>query len=552
MHPSASKRLYRYALASGLVAALSPVAGHAAIAFSTGSQSVLETAGAATLSLVRSGAATEAASVRILITHGTATAGEDFSGGETVVNWAAGETGERTVSVSVFSDTLAEGTETTYFALTDVTGDTLGAPNTQQFIITDAGGTVAEDAGLNEEQRDVGEVLDTVCAGADQSGDPALQNSCETFLQLTNEQQQETVESILPRHVAQQAGTAAIAQTGNSRAIQQRMQNVRTGTAGNNDVSGLQLEINGEWVPLQTMLASTDAPLADDTAGGGLLDERWGVFASGQIQMADQNSTAQELGYVSDAQQLTAGVDYRFTPTIFAGTALSITRSDAESNADGGDQQSDIVLLSAFGNYYLSDTLYLDGMLSVGSSRYDTTRMIVLGAARSPLTSDTDGSQTGLSLTLGYDRNNGPWQWGGYLRTEATRFAIDAYEEQGPSGFALGIGDQHSTSAQTALGGNASYVKAVSYGVWVPKLTLEWVHEFQDNERDIDAWFVNQPDAGRFVITTQEPDRDFFNVGWSVAGTFASGRSAYLRYEALLGRDDYVAELVEVGARLAF
>lgn len=534
------------------VLTLSPGAALAAIGFESNTQSVVETSGSATLTVIRSGDATEAASARILITHGTATSGSDFSGGETTVSWAAGEIGAREITLSVMVDEEAEGLETIYFALTDVTGDSLAALNTTQLVIRDAGGTVALDEGLNIEQREAGEALDTMCAtGA--SADDALEASCDAFQQLSNEEQQETVESILPRHVAQQTGTAAIAQTGNSRAIQQRMQTVRVGGGGNNtDVSGLQLQINGEFVPLQAMMESMNSPLTGGAAGGDLLDERWGAFVSGQLQMADQDSTDQVLGYVSDAQQLTAGVDYRFTPQIFAGTALSITTSDAESNAEGGDQQTDIFVFSVFGNYYLSEFLYLDGLLSMGTSRYDTTRQIVLGSARSPLTSDTDGRQLGMALTLGYDRNSGPWQWGGHLRAETAQFDIDAFEEQGPSGFALGIGEQKSTSAQSALGGNIAYVKAVNYGIWVPKLTAEWVHEFKDNEREIDAYFVNLPGAGRFLISTQEPDRDFFNVGWSVAGTFAAGRSAYIRYEALLGRDNYVAELVELGARLAF
>lgn len=520
------------------------------IGFSAATQTVLETAGSATLTLSRSGDATQAGSVRVLITHGTATAGDDFSGGETTVSWSAGETGERSITLSITGDALAEGTETVYFALTDVGGDTLAALNTTQLIIDDAGGTVAEDTGLSVEQQEAGEVLDSICQSSGQETGTALDTSCEAFQQLTNEQQQDTVESILPRYVAQQTGTAAIAQTGSSRAIQQRMQTVRVGGGSTGDVSGLLLRINGEPVPLQAMLDTTT--MSGAAAGGGLLDERWGAFLSGQVQLADQDSTEQALGYRSDAQQLTAGVDYRFTPQIFAGTALSGTQSDADSNAEGGKQQGDVLVFSVFGNYYLSERFYLDGLLSYGTSHYDTERLIRLGSQRSSLTSQTDGQQTGIALTLGYDRSEGPWQWGGHARAETTQFDIDAYEEAGSSGFALGIGDQQSSSAQTAFGGNIAYVKAVNYGIWVPKLTVEWVHEYKDSVRDIEAYFVSEPTAGRFVITTQEPDRDFFNVGWSVAGTFANSRSAYVRYEALVGRDNYIAELIEVGGRIAF
>ena len=74
----------------------------------------------------------------------------------------------------------------------------------------------------------------------------------------------------------------------------------------------------------------------------------------------------------------------------------------------------------------------------------------------------------------------------------------------------MAIDSRDAESKQTALGGSVAYVKSVSYGIWVPKLTAEWVHEYEDNEREVKAHFVNAPTSGAFALPTGAPDSDFF------------------------------------------
>jgi len=538
--------LLPYALLGSTLLAPHVLAG--TVQFSSATIDANEADGVATLTIERGGDTSTAASVGIIFTHGTATA-SDFTLSAQTVSWAAGDATPKTIDVTLTADGVDEGTETAHFTLNNIVGDTLGgtAETTLQILETSVvSGT------LTTPMRQVLTTLTEVCGG-ETTGE--LAQGCALYNELSIEEKQQAANTILPRQVAAQVTNVSQAQQGANQAVQQRMQNVRAGGSGNT-FSGLNLLMDGELVPVQSLVNEWRQQNTDDTVGGNagdeLLDDRFGVFVSGQLKVSDKDSTVNELGYEADSQQITAGLDYRASPKLFFGGAISYSTSNTDYNANGGEQDADVVIFNVFGNYYITDNWYADGLINYGSSSFDNERTIVLGSQNFAATSDTDGSQWGIAVTGGYDKAVREWQFGGYARVELNEFDIDGYEESGGGGFALAIDKHDAESKQTAFGGSVAYVKSVSYGIWVPKLSAEWVHEFEDDERDVDAHFVNAPTAGTLTLPTSKPDSDFFNVGWSIAGTFSAGRSAWLRYEAQLGRDDYIAELVEIGARIPF
>lgn len=545
-HRHHSRRLLTTIL--GAAALLAPLAHAATVQFSSASLQANEADGTATITIERTGDASNAASVGIVFTHGTATS-TDFTLSTQSVSWAAGDASPRTIDVTLAADGTGEGSETAYFALTNVVGDTLGTTTELQLQILETNGVGGN---LPTPLRTILDTLEDICSGP-VSGE--LASGCAEYNALSDEDKQIAANTMLPRQVAAQITDAAQSQYGVSQAIRQRMQTVRGG-GGSNSFAGLTLMMDGELVSAQSLVDEWAQQNLGGNPGGNagaeLLDDRFGVFVSGQIQVADKDSTENELGYEADSQQITAGMDYRASDKLFYGGALSYSTSNADYNDNGGEQDSDILIVNAFGNYYFTDNWYADALVSYGSSSFDSERVIRLGSNRYTASSDTDGNQWGLAVTGGYDRALRAWQFGGYTRVEYNRFDIDGYEEEGGGGFALAIGQRDAKSMQTAFGGSVSYVKSVSYGIWVPKFSAEWVHEFEDDTRELSASFVNAPLAGTIILPTGEVDSDFFNVGWSIAGTFAGGRSAWLRYEAQLGRDDYIAELVELGARFPF
>jgi uncharacterized protein YhjY with autotransporter beta-barrel domain len=545
-----SKEVLPYALLGACMLAPGAMAG--TVQFSATQIQANESDGAATITVERAGDTTNVATVGVVFTHGTATA-SDFTLSSPTVTWAAGDATPKTIEVTLTADGISEGNETAHFTLTNASGDTLGGTTEIELQILE--GTVVSGT-LTTPMQQILTTLTDICGG-EPTGE--LAQGCALYNELSAEEKQLAANTMLPRQVAAQITNISQAQQGANQAVQQRMQNVRNGGSGN-AFSGLNLMMDGELVPVQALVnewqQENAGPQMENNVGGNagdeLLDDRFGVFVSGQLQIADKDSSLNELGYEADSQQLTAGIDYRASPQLFFGGALSYSTSNTDYNADGGEQDSDVVIFNVYGNYYFTDNWYADGLINYGSSSFDNERTIKLGSQKFTAKSDTDGSQWGVAVTGGYDKSVREWQFGGFARLEINEFDIDGYDESGGGGFALAIDKRDAESKQMAFGGNVSYVKSVRYGIWVPKLSAEWIHEFEDDGNDLTARFVNSPTSGSLTLPTNKQDSDYFNVGWSLAGTFSAGRSVWLRYEAQLGREDYIAELVEIGARIPF
>lgn len=563
-----------------------PVMAHAGIQFSSSSTSVLESAGSVTFSVTRTGSADTQASARVLVTHGSATAGDDYTGGEAVLSWGAGDAGSQSVTVQVVLDDDIEGDETVHLALTDVTGDARGTPDTFVLTIRNSNLQTSDNPALTTQQQGVGETVDNLCPANPPPG-AVLPPACSTLEGLSDDEQQQALDDVLPKHVTQQSNDVTLAQSGATRAVGSRMQNVRSGGASGGGAPGggiqndVTLRSGSSILPLALLgrpaasgisweQADSGALFADGyalsvstgevflppttggSAGGELLDERWGAFVSGQIAMADQDSTDDRIGYLSDGQQLTFGADYRFGTNVFAGAALSYSTSSAELNADTGSQDGTVLLLMAYMSTYVTDSLYVDGYVSVGSASYDTERVVRLGADTTTITSSSDGRPVGVGISSGMDFSEGAWSWGGYGRVDINKLTIDAYDEEGGDGLALAIEAQDTSLTSLTFGGRGSYVISTSTGVITPSLTAEWVHDLDDGNHEVTASFVEDPTAGTFRYFSGAQDQDYFNIGWSVAGTFTEGRSAFVRYEALVGRTEYIAEQIEIGGRISF
>ncbi|GDY21366.1 hypothetical protein LBMAG56_27130 [Verrucomicrobiota bacterium] len=116
-----------------------PATGSAGtLQFSAATYSVAENAGTATITVTRTGGATGAVGVSFATANGTATAGSDYTGASSSLNWAAGDAAAKTFAVTITNDTAVEGAETVNLSLSAPTGGaTLGSPATATLTIVD-------------------------------------------------------------------------------------------------------------------------------------------------------------------------------------------------------------------------------------------------------------------------------------------------------------------------------------------------------------------------------------------------------------------------------
>ncbi|MGH7484841.1 MAG: Calx-beta domain-containing protein, partial [bacterium] len=97
-----------------------------------------ESAGSVVISVVRSGAPVGAVSVDYATSSGTATAGTDFTSANGTLNWADGDSADKTIAVNVANDSTDESDEAFTLTLSNPSaGAILGSNSTATVTITD-------------------------------------------------------------------------------------------------------------------------------------------------------------------------------------------------------------------------------------------------------------------------------------------------------------------------------------------------------------------------------------------------------------------------------
>ncbi|MFC1479514.1 Ig-like domain-containing protein [Planctomycetota bacterium] len=99
--------------------------------------SVNEGNGTITITIERTGGSEGPASVDYSTSDGTASAGSDYQSSSGTLNWADGESGNKTFSVTILEDTITESNETFSVTLSNAVGASMGSPASSTVTITD-------------------------------------------------------------------------------------------------------------------------------------------------------------------------------------------------------------------------------------------------------------------------------------------------------------------------------------------------------------------------------------------------------------------------------
>jgi uncharacterized protein with beta-barrel porin domain len=294
---------------------------------------------------------------------------------------------------------------------------------------------------------------------------------------------------------------------------------------------------------------------------------RWGFFATGTVGRGSRDASDSDPGGDFDNYGLTAGVDYRLTDSFILGAALGFNSNDSQLNQSLGGLDSKGYSLSAYGTWFKGDSYYADGVLTLGRNSTDITRLInytIPGVSTGTTTinqvatGSPDSDQQSFALSIGRDFYRGALSFGPYLRGTYTRLDFDSYVERmsdpsGPgAGLALAVEERQLTSMQGVLGGKLSYTMSTSWGVLMPSLQLEYVKEFKDDEDGLVTSFAFDPTNTSIVIDGEEIDTDFLNIGLGLSGVFANGRSGYIYYEHVAGKDRTSQSSLAIGIRIEF
>lgn len=332
------------------------------------------------------------------------------------------------------------------------------------------------------------------------------------------------------------------AQTGN---VFGRISELRSGDTGTS-VAGLTYTLDGEQLSGHWLHA-----IADSIGGGASADEtvapsQWGFFINGSISQGEKDGTDLERGYDTNASTVTLGADYRFSPTLIAGIAYGISQSSLDfdgSNDDGMDNDMSNVIV--YGTWY-KQSFNVDLLLGASQGDIDTSREILL--TDSTAKGETDTHQVFFSIASGYDFSEGALSYGPYASFDYITGEIEAYDETGGGGLAVGFDDQDINSQVLTLGGRVSYAFSTEWGVIAPHARGEWKKEFDRSRDIISGNFVEYANSS-FEIEADDFDDSWFHAGVGVSATFRYGLSAYIDYDSIIAYDETALNTVSYGGR---
>ena len=426
-------------------------------------------------------------------------------------------------------------------------------------------------------QQSVGGVLDIACI----EPEGQFEDFCEYLFGLDDEQEQEIVEEATPTEVAAQGNLMLELPQWGFREVGRRLAALRGGGSRRAEEE-LAVVTGGQEIRVASLYHAVTEALARQAAfeqvvddaldvGDGAatpeaddpqprmdeeLDEpsRLGLFASGRIATADRDPTSREEGFEAGIEGLTVGVDYRLRSDFILGGAVGYLTTDLDLLADGGGLDADGYSLTAYG-VWLGEVLYVEGVAGYGRTSFDLRRHVDLpvpfeGATRFVAKGDTDGTQWMANLGTGWETSFGASSLEIFGRASHVEADLDGYREQGGGPFNLAIQDQSLDSTLVEVGLDWGYAASVAWGVLQPVVRAAALHEFGDDGRLVRGTFIQDVQQLEFVVPTDAPDRDFFNLGVGLTVTTYGGRSFYVFYDTDLGRDDLEVGTFTLGVRL--
>jgi len=285
---------------------------------------------------------------------------------------------------------------------------------------------------------------------------------------------------------------------------------------------------------------------------------RISLFLSGEYENLNREVTTFEDGYASDKWQLTVGADIQ--PTAHSVLGIALVGSDQTGNFDGGGHfEVDSFGVLAFGSFLPTDKTFIQvsgGFFDRSNerkrvARFDSDDTIPFSRTGRP-DADFDADEFSAGILSGYDYSLGSTTIGPRVGLNWMHTKIETYSEGGgDSGLELTFYDNHVTSLQSSVGLGGSFATSTGFGVLTMQGALDWKHEFDQDQRNIEVSFVDDLRAKRFTYQTEKPDRDFFELNAGVSVVLPNGMQGFANFRTLLGHsyfDDYVGT---VGLRIS-
>lgn len=350
---------------------------------------------------------------------------------------------------------------------------------------------------------------------------------------------------------------------------------IPTTSAGTSNGLGLSLlttqQVTAEERRVKERLKDARLALATGQTQAASVDSfqlgRLGLFVSGEYEHFEQDVTRFTAGNESDTKGITFGADYSITKWLIGGIAFNASRTTGAYDEHGGAFSNEALGVMLYASIVPMANMFVDTTVGYNRRDYDHKRRArytfiqggVLNIVDGFAASTTRGDEFRTSASAGYDFVIRNLTAGPRVGVNYKTNSVDAFNEHGwqdrtdyDTGLELAFDRQHEDSLTTTLGVFASMAFSLPFGVLVPQVNAEYVHEFMRDQHVVYFRFEEDLNRTRLRFLTESPDRDYANVGAGVSLVFPGGLAGFVNYRALVGYSNQFSHTVTAGLRFAF
>ncbi len=232
-------------------------------------------------------------------------------------------------------------------------------------------------------------------------------------------------------------------------------------------------------------------------------------WTGGSVNFGSTDLTDNDRNFDFTTFGLSAGMDYRFSERFAAGLGISFG-SDRSFIGDNGTRTNGLAYSAAvYGSYHPSGGVFLDGIAGYGWLRFDSKRFDTLSG--NLFDGSRDGRQIFASVTTGYETTVNGVFISPYLRMSASRSSLDAFSENSAVWSAIRYGDQDIDTFTGLVGLRLYYAIPTDWGVFTPKLRLEYGHDFA-SASSLALSYANLTGSPSYLLTNAGSARDHATI----------------------------------------
>lgn len=280
------------------------------------------------------------------------------------------------------------------------------------------------------------------------------------------------------------------------------------------------------------------------------------LYLSGEYQSLNRDITTFEDGYDSDIWRVTTGADYYFSQSMLIGAAFDYRHQQGDY-AGGGDFTLDFYGALVYADFAPINGFFIQIIGSYSHQNNERNRFASFKEKDGTLyagfvNGDYQGEEYSASIQSGYDFAFRSITISPIIGLDWIRNNYASFAETGNTGLELRFAKDRRVSLQSRLGFLGSVAISEEFAVIVPQLGVSWLHEFENDQRDIQFNFVGDTRNKLLTFQNEKPDRDFLEISAGTSVVFAQGVQAFVNYRAIASHRYFNGHSASFGMRMEF